>query len=171
MRHRWWMPSAYSAAAAPADQRRPTGDPPPLPRRVESTGIGWLIGAAVLVAATIAVFRNGLRGPAMAVTVADDAVVGGLAQLRPEFTLVLRAIAAGIVVDTLTLSTPQLLALLILRRFRHLLVLLLVQSTTGSLVALLTRSCSGRGRSVSTLWVVGVAGPRRRCRWHCSRWR
>ena len=65
---------------------------------------------AVLVAATIVVFRNGLRGPAMAVTVADDAVVGGLAQLLPEFTLTLRGIAAGIVVDTLTLLYATLLA-------------------------------------------------------------
>ena len=115
-------------------RRRPTGDPPPLPRRVESTGIGWLIAMAVLVAATIVVFRNGLRGPAMAVT-ADDAVVGGLAQLLPEFTLTLRGIAAGIVVDT-TLLYATLLALLILRRFRHLLVLLLVQSITAILVSI-----------------------------------
>jgi tRNA A-37 threonylcarbamoyl transferase component Bud32/membrane-associated phospholipid phosphatase len=118
-------------------RRRPTGDPPPLPRRVESTGFGWLIAMAVLVAATIVVFRNGLRGPAMAVSVADDAVVGWLAQLLPEFTLTLRGIAAvGSWWTTLTLLYATLLALLILRRFRHLLVLLLVQSIMAILVSI-----------------------------------
>ena len=50
-------------------RRRPTGDAPPLPRRVESTGIGWLILAAILAGTMIIVFRNGLRGPAMTITI------------------------------------------------------------------------------------------------------
>ncbi|HEY9378676.1 MAG TPA: phosphatase PAP2 family protein, partial [Jiangellaceae bacterium] len=119
-------------------RRRPTGDAPPLPRRVESTGIGWLVVAAVLVGAMIVVFRNGLRGPAMTVTVVDDAVVGWLAQLlqlQPEFTFVPRAIAAATSWWTLlALLYGTALALVILRRFRHLLVLLIVQSVTAVLV-------------------------------------
>ncbi|HJY24265.1 MAG TPA: RIO1 family regulatory kinase/ATPase [Actinomycetes bacterium] len=119
-------------------RRRPTGDAPPLPRRVESTGIGWLVVAAVLVGAMIVVFRNGLRGPAMTLTVVDDAVVGWLAQLlqlQPEFTFVPRAIAAATSWWTLlALLYGTALALVILRRFRHLLVLLIVQSVTAVLV-------------------------------------
>ena len=118
-------------------RRRPTGDAPPLPHRVESTGIGWLIATAVLVGTTVVVFGNGLRGPAMAVTVVDDAVVGWLAQLRPEFTPILRVVAAMTSWWTiLTLSYGTAVALLILRRFRHLLVLLVVQSVTAVLVTI-----------------------------------
>ena len=40
------------------------------------------MAAVVLVAAPIVVFAGGLRGPAVAVTVADDAVVGWLAALQ-----------------------------------------------------------------------------------------
>jgi tRNA A-37 threonylcarbamoyl transferase component Bud32/membrane-associated phospholipid phosphatase len=119
-------------------RRRPTGDPPPLPRRVESTGIGWLIAAAVLVASVIVLFRNGLTGPAMAVTVVDDAMVGWLAQLQPEFSSVLRVIRAALTSwwTLLMLLYGTALALLILRRFRHLVVLLVVQSVSTVLVTI-----------------------------------
>ncbi len=116
-------------------RRRPTGDPPPLPRRVESTGIGWLLVATLLVATTIAIFRDGLHGFAMAVTVVDDAVVGWFAQMQSGFLTPLRVVTAMTSWWTiLTLLYGTALALLILRRFRHLLVLLVVQSVTGLLV-------------------------------------
>src|SRR6266540_2480284 len=62
-------------------RRRPTGAPPPLPYRLQTSGVGWLVAAVVLVGLELAVFGRGLRGAAVAVTVADDAVVrwlGGL---------------------------------------------------------------------------------------------
>ncbi len=92
----------------------------------------WLvIATAVLVGTTVVVFGDGLRGPAMAVTVVDDAVVGWLAQLRPEFTP-LRVVAAMTSWWTiLTLSYGTALALLILRRFRHLLVLIWCRASPG----------------------------------------
>src|SRR5512132_2610930 len=58
-----------------ARRRRPTGEPPPLPHHVQTSGVGWLIAALVLVALTIVVFAGGLRGVAVDVTVADDAAV------------------------------------------------------------------------------------------------
>ena len=61
--------------------RRPTGAAPPLPYRLQTSGIGWLVAAAVLIGLTLAVFARGLRGPAITVTVVDDAVVSWLAGL------------------------------------------------------------------------------------------
>lgn len=57
----------------------PTGEPPPLPYHLQTSGVGWLIAAGVLVVLSIVVLRGGLCGPAIAVTVVDDAVVGWLA--------------------------------------------------------------------------------------------
>jgi hypothetical protein len=49
-----------------------------LPYRLQTSGIGWLVAALVLIGLTLAIFGRGLRGPAVAVTVVDDAVVGWL---------------------------------------------------------------------------------------------
>src|SRR5215204_4474295 len=65
-----------------ARRRRPTGEAPPLPYHLQTSGVGWLVAGLVLVALTIAVFAGGLRGVAVDVTVADDAVSGGLAGCR-----------------------------------------------------------------------------------------
>jgi hypothetical protein len=59
----------------PADPSTSTSAPP-LPYRLQTSGIGWLVAALVLVGLTLAIFARGLRGPAVAVTVVDDAVVG-----------------------------------------------------------------------------------------------
>jgi tRNA A-37 threonylcarbamoyl transferase component Bud32/membrane-associated phospholipid phosphatase len=116
-------PSLREAVRSPR-RRRPTGAAPPLPYRLQSSGVGWLVAALVLVGLTLAVFARGLRGPAVAVTVVDDAVVRWLAGLvGPGVVALLRGLArigswwvlyAGYVV--------LLLALLLLRRWRHLLV-------------------------------------------------
>jgi hypothetical protein len=45
-----------------ARRRRPTGEAPPLPHHLQTSGVRWLIAAAALVALTIAVFARGLRG-------------------------------------------------------------------------------------------------------------
>src|SRR5215831_8453259 len=63
-------------------RRRPTGAPPPLPHNVRTSGVGWLVAAVVLVGLALAVFAHGLRGPAVTVTVADDAVVRWLGELQ-----------------------------------------------------------------------------------------
>src|SRR5207249_440799 len=64
-----------------ARRRRPPGEAPPLPHHLQTSGAGWLIAAVALVVLTVVVFARGLRGLAVEVTVADDAVarwLGGL---------------------------------------------------------------------------------------------
>jgi membrane-associated phospholipid phosphatase/tRNA A-37 threonylcarbamoyl transferase component Bud32 len=78
----------------------------------------------VLVGLTLAVFARGMRGPAVAVTVVDDAVVAWLAGLiGPGLVAPLRGLAR--ISSWWVLYTAYfglLLALLVLRRWRHLIV-------------------------------------------------
>ncbi len=86
-------PTLREAARSP-QRRRPTGAAPPLPYRLQTSGIGWLIAAMVLVGLTLAIFARGLRGPAVAVTVVDDTIVRWLAGLvGPGAVQVLRGVA------------------------------------------------------------------------------
>jgi len=105
-------------------RRRPTGAAPPLPYRLQTSGIRWLVAAVVLVGLTLAIFARGLRGPAVAVTVVDDAVVQWLASLvGPGLVAPLRGLASIASWWVLwTLSYGLLLVLLVLRRWRHLII-------------------------------------------------
>ena len=105
-------------------RRRPTGAAPPLPYRLQTSGVRWLVAAVVLVGLTLVVFARGLRGPAVAVTVVDDAVVGWLAGLvGPGLVGPLRGLASIASWWVLwTLSYGLLLVLLVLRRWRHLII-------------------------------------------------
>jgi tRNA A-37 threonylcarbamoyl transferase component Bud32/membrane-associated phospholipid phosphatase len=116
-------PSLREAVRSP-QRRRPTGAAPPLPYRLQTSGIGWLLAAVVLVGLALAIFGRGLRGPAVTATVIDDAVVGWLAGLvGPALAPVLRGVARiGSWWVLYTLYYGLLLALLVLRRWRHLIV-------------------------------------------------
>ena len=105
-------------------RRRPSGEPPPLPHHLQGTGAGWLIAATVLAAASMVIFARGLRGPAVDVTVADDAVTRWLATARvPGLTPVARGLAdAGSAPVYDAAGYTLMAALVVLRRFRHLLV-------------------------------------------------
>ena len=59
-------PSLREAVRSPR-RRRPTGAAPPLPYRLQTSGVGWLVAALVLVGLTLAIFARGLRGPAVTV--------------------------------------------------------------------------------------------------------
>jgi membrane-associated phospholipid phosphatase len=120
-------PSLREAARSP-QRRRPTGAAPPLPYRLQTSGIGWLVAALVLVGLTLAIFARGLSGPAVAVTIIDDAVVGWLAGLvGPGRVAPLRGLARISSWWVLyTLSYGLVLALLVLRRWRHLIVSVVV---------------------------------------------
>src|SRR5215217_185204 len=109
-------------------RRRPTGAAPPLPYRLQTSGIRWLVAAVILVGLTLAIFARGLRGSAVAVTVVDDAVVGWLAGLvGPGLVGPLRGLARiGSWWMLWTLSYGLVLVLLVLRRWRHLIVWLVV---------------------------------------------
>jgi tRNA A-37 threonylcarbamoyl transferase component Bud32 len=114
-------------------RRRPTGEAPPLPHHLQTSGVGLLIAAIVLVALTVVVFARGLHGPAVAVAVADAAVAKWLAGLDAPglvgFERVLAAIGSWWVLNSLLVGLV--VALLIFKRFRHLIVVLvLVQLLT-----------------------------------------
>jgi tRNA A-37 threonylcarbamoyl transferase component Bud32/membrane-associated phospholipid phosphatase len=99
-----------------------------LPYRLQTSGIGWLVAALVLVGLTLAIFGGGLRGPAITATVIDDAVVGWLAGLvGPGVAPLLRGMARiGSWGVLFALWYGLVLALLVLRRWRHLIVWLVV---------------------------------------------
>jgi tRNA A-37 threonylcarbamoyl transferase component Bud32 len=111
-----------TAAGRSRRRRRPTGEPPPLPHHLQTSGVRWMIAAAVLVTLTIVVFARGLRGAAVAVTLADDAVVRWLNGLdAPGLVGLWRALAAissWWVINALGIVVV--LALLAFRRFRQL---------------------------------------------------
>ncbi len=117
-----------------AGRRRPTGEPPPLPRSIQPTGVWWVAAAVVLFAFTRIAFGPARRSLGVAVTVWDDAVVRWLAGLRvPGLTGLMEAVVASIgsvgVVSAVRWAT--LLALLALQRIRHLMVFV------GSFLAIL----------------------------------
>jgi tRNA A-37 threonylcarbamoyl transferase component Bud32 len=120
-------PSLREAVQSPP-RRRPTGAAPPLPYKLRTSGIGWLVAAVALVGLTLALFARGLRGPAVAVTVVDDAVVRWLAGLAgPGLLGPLRGLArVGSFWVLYTLMYGLVLVLLVLRRWRHLIVWLVV---------------------------------------------
>src|SRR5215218_4152539 len=139
-------------------RRRPTGEPPPLPHHLQTSGVRWLIAAAVLVALTIAIFARGLRGLAVEVTVADDAVVGWLGRLQaPGLVGIWRALAALSSWWVLNgLLYGLLLALLVLRRFRHLIVVVilaqLLRSPTENVVAAIAQRPRPFGVEIREGW-------------------
>jgi tRNA A-37 threonylcarbamoyl transferase component Bud32 len=128
-------PSLREAARSPR-KRRPTGAAPPLPYRLQSSGVGWLVAAAVLVGLTLAIFARGLRGPAVTATVIDDAVVRWLAGLAgPGVVPFLRGVARISSWWVLyTASYGLLLVLLVLRRWRHVIVLFVAVQIGSNLI-------------------------------------
>jgi tRNA A-37 threonylcarbamoyl transferase component Bud32/membrane-associated phospholipid phosphatase len=124
-----------------ARRRRPTGEAPPLPHHLQTSGVRWLVAALVLVALTIVVFARGLRSLAVDVTVADDAVVRWLGGLHaPGLVGVWRALAAISSWWVLNgLLAGLLLALLVLRRFRQLIVVVII----AKLLSLLAENVVG----------------------------
>jgi hypothetical protein len=139
-------PTLREAVRSPR-RRRPTGAPPPLPYHLQTSGVGWLVAAVAMVGLTLAVFGRGLRGPAVAVTVADDAVVRWLGGLRgPGLEALWQGLAhLGSWWVLLALSLVLPLALLALRRWRHLIVWLAVW-IVGMNVAVLVGRLAQRPR-------------------------
>src|SRR5512133_1846746 len=134
-------PTLREAARSP-QRRRPTGAAPPLPYRLQTSGVGWLVAAVVLVGLTLAVFARGLRGPAVVVTVVDDAVVRWLAglhgsELEPLLQSVARISSWWVLY---ALYFGLILALLVLRRWRHLIVWWVATNLAGIVAGLLARA-------------------------------
>jgi tRNA A-37 threonylcarbamoyl transferase component Bud32 len=120
-------------------RRRPSGQPPPLPHQLQTTGVGWLIAAVVLVTLSLLVFAGDLDGLAVTVTVVDDAVVRWLAGLEvPGLLPVMRGLAElGSWTAINVLLWGLLVALLVRRRLRHLVVVLAAWIMQGLLIQLL----------------------------------
>jgi len=149
-------PSLREAARSPR-RRRPTGAAPPLPYRLQTSGVGWLVAALVLVGLTLAIFARGLRGPAVTATVIDDAVVGWLAGLvGPGLVAPLRGLARiGSWWALYVAYYGLLLALLVLRRWRHLLVWVVAVLLGGNLLdalAMITRRPRPFGVELQASW-------------------
>src|SRR6266511_1365680 len=123
-------------------RRRPTGAPPPLPYRLQTSGVGWLVALVVLVGLELAVFARGLRGAAVAVTVADDAVGRWLGGLHaPGLEALLQGLAhVGSWWTLMALWIGLLLALILLRRWRHLIVWLVAWELGGLVTDVVART-------------------------------
>ena len=109
------------AAARTGRRRRPSGEPPPLPRQLNRSGKYWLAVAA------LAVLFCGLLVPSGGLTLRLDEIegpilssVGGLR--APPLTAFFRALDAAIGPLVLVVWWGSLLVMLIWRRWRHLFV-------------------------------------------------
>ncbi|HWC41278.1 MAG TPA: phosphatase PAP2 family protein [Actinomycetota bacterium] len=106
-------------------RRRPTGEPPPLPRHLESTGFGWMVAAVGLITLTLLVFTAGRYGRGMTFTVVDNWVVQRLAGLRtPGLTSFVRGLGGliGSLWTVKVLAWATLVVLVVYKRYRHLIV-------------------------------------------------
>jgi membrane-associated phospholipid phosphatase/tRNA A-37 threonylcarbamoyl transferase component Bud32 len=131
---------ATAAAGRRGRRRRPTGEPPPLPRHLESTGVGWMVAAVVLIVLTGLVFMAGRYGRGMSFAAADNWVVERLADLRtPALTRLMRGVTGllGSVWTIKVLASVALVVLVVYRRFRHAIVGLVSVSTVALLATAL----------------------------------
>jgi len=135
--------TAPDSARRTGRQRRPTGAPPPLPRQIGATGVFWLLMVATLVTGSAVVFRS--TALLRLVDHADTWFLGRLAAARVGWlTAAARGIkAAGSGWAITALGVGNLAALLVFRRWRHLVVLLgsmlLLATFGGILFVLLSR--------------------------------
>jgi membrane-associated phospholipid phosphatase len=106
---------------------------------------------------SVVVFAGGLRGPAVAVTVADDAVVRWLAGLRmPGLLPAMRTLAAlGSWVAISALLYGLLAALLILRRLRQLLIVLAAWIMQGVIIQYIAAPLAQRPRPFGVVFLTG----------------
>jgi tRNA A-37 threonylcarbamoyl transferase component Bud32 len=117
-------------------RRRPSGQAPPLPHHLHTTGVGWVVAAVSLVALSLLVFAGGLGGPAIEVTVVEDAVVRWLAGRRaPGLLAAMQALAGlGSYLAITVLLWGLLVALVVFRRLRQLLVVIVAWALQGFLI-------------------------------------
>jgi tRNA A-37 threonylcarbamoyl transferase component Bud32/membrane-associated phospholipid phosphatase len=121
-------------------RRRPSGAPPPLPRHLETSGVGWLLAAVGLVAVFTISFAASRHGAAVAVTAADDRIVRWLSGLRSGWLGGVVAVAAF---PTSWLASKILawcivVPLLVFRRVRHLVVFVVALAVASQLTVVLS---------------------------------
>ena len=110
--------------------------------------MGWLIAAVALVVLSLLVFAGELRAAAVAVTVVDDSIVEWLAGLDvPGLTGAMKVVAAlGSWAAITVMLWGLLLALLILRRLRQLLVVVIAWTLQGLIIQYLLAPALRRPR-------------------------
>jgi membrane-associated phospholipid phosphatase len=120
-------------------RRRPSGAPP-LPRHLETTGIGWLLAAVGLVAVFAISFAASRHGAAVAVTAADDRVVRWLSGLRGGWLAGVVAVAAfpASWLASKMLVWCTVVPLLVFRRIRHLVVYIVALALTSVVTVVLS---------------------------------
>jgi tRNA A-37 threonylcarbamoyl transferase component Bud32/membrane-associated phospholipid phosphatase len=120
-------------------RRRPSGEPPPLPRPIQITGVQWLLAAVTLVALAIAAFSADPYGLGVAVSMSDTRALRWIGERRtPSLTSVMQVLSgSGLIWGIQLLRWSTLLGLLVLKRLRHLLVLLGASLTVAASVSLL----------------------------------
>src|SRR5512132_4368595 len=121
-------------------RRRPTGEPPPLPRHLESTGVGWMVAAVGLIILALLAFTVGRYGRGVAFVVADDWVVQRLAAARtPGMASLMRGVTGllGSIWTVKLLAWGTLIVLVVYERYRQLIVgLVSVELTAWLAIAL-----------------------------------
>jgi tRNA A-37 threonylcarbamoyl transferase component Bud32 len=154
-------------------RRRPTGEPPPLPRHLESTGVGWMVAAIALVTLTLLLFTAGRYGRGISFTVVDNRVVEALADLRtPGLTRVMRGLHGllGSMWTIKVLAWGTLLVLFVYKRFRHAVVGLL-SAQAASLLAVALSAVVRRPRpfgvEIAGVW-AGWSMPSRPVTFLCA---
>jgi membrane-associated phospholipid phosphatase/tRNA A-37 threonylcarbamoyl transferase component Bud32 len=151
-------------------RRRPTGEPPPLPRHLESTGVGWMVAAVGLIVLTLLVFTAGRYGRGISGTVVDNWVVERLAALRtPGLTSFARGLHGllGSLWTVKVLAWSTLIVLAVYKRFRHMIVgLISFQVVSLAVVALSAAARRPRPFGVEILGTWGSwAMPSRPVAW------
>src|SRR5690242_7474975 len=123
-------------------RRRPSGEPPPLPRHLNASGKWWLAAFGAVVLAWIAV---AVTGSAPLFDTADTRVLQAFAQVRTPALTRVALIAGGLATPlaVYVLWVANFAALIALRRWRHLFVWigvgLLIVSLGSGLLAVLQR--------------------------------
>jgi tRNA A-37 threonylcarbamoyl transferase component Bud32/membrane-associated phospholipid phosphatase len=132
-------PVTVAASGRQSRRRRPSGAPPPLPRHLETTGVGWLLAAVGLVTVLAVSFAASRHGAAVAVTAADDRVVRWLAELRGGWFAGVLAVAAfpASWLASKILAWCIVVPLLVFRRIRHLVVYIVALAVTSQLALVL----------------------------------
>jgi membrane-associated phospholipid phosphatase/tRNA A-37 threonylcarbamoyl transferase component Bud32 len=138
-------------------RRRPSGEAPPLPRHLETTGVGWLLAAVGLIAVSVVIFTASRSSAAVVVTAADGAVGRWLAGLRDlGLTQVLKGLAlVGGWTGTKLLVWCIVVLLLVFKRLRHLVVFVVAIESTfflGVILASILRRPRPFGIVIDSGW-------------------
>jgi tRNA A-37 threonylcarbamoyl transferase component Bud32 len=136
-------------------RRRPTGAPPPLPRKLGWSGKLWLALAVVL---AVALVWLSPQDQPQAATDAETAILHWFAALRTEWlTPVMRSVATlGTAWSVTILGGALVLALIVFKRWRHLatfLVYLTFLGLVGTVVSFFTKRPRPYGVTIIGDWI------------------